>query len=99
VLFDPEAHQPLREQPWNPTAIKTAIREIVEDAEAAFADGWLSHPHDSDEPRRFLTVYLGGAGVIRALDELRRRGLAELRRDYLPQLGACLRPGLSRLRP
>jgi len=35
---------------------------------------------------RFRGVYLGGAGVIRALDELQRRGLVELERDYVPYL-------------
>jgi lanthionine synthetase-like protein len=86
LLFDPESHELLLEEAWNPTAIHAAIREIVDDAEAAFDDGWPSHPHDSDEPRRFRTAYLGGAGVIGALAELQRRGLAELRRDYLPYL-------------
>lgn len=35
---------------------------------------------------RFRSPYIGGAGVIRALDDLRRRGLAELGRDYVPYL-------------
>jgi len=87
MLFSPETHEPLLEDAWDPTAIRAAIREIVDDAEAAFDDGWPAHPlDDEDEPVRFRTVYLGGAGVIRALDELQRRGLAELRRDYLTYL-------------
>lgn len=45
-----------------------------------------THPQDSDEKRRFRTVYLGGAGVVQALDSLQRRGLVELRRDYVPYL-------------
>ena len=86
MLFDAEAHEPLLEDAWDPVAIEAAIREIVGEAEAAFDDGWPSHPLDEDEPRRFRTVYLGGAGVIRALDDLQRRGLVELRRDYVPYL-------------
>jgi Lanthionine synthetase C-like protein len=86
VLYDPEAHEPPLEHAWSPTAIRAAIREIVADAETAFDDGWPAHSQDADEPRRFRTVYLGGAGVIRALDELQRRGLAELRRDYVAYL-------------
>ncbi|MEP6908943.1 MAG: LanC-like protein [Actinomycetota bacterium] len=86
MLFSPESHEPLLEEPWDATAIEATIREIVEDAEAAFDDGWPSHPEDEDEPRHFRTVYLGGAGVIRALDELQGRGLAELRHDYVPYL-------------
>jgi lantibiotic modifying enzyme len=67
-------------------AIETAIREIVAETEAAFDDGWAAHPEDEPEPVRFRSVYLGGAGVISALDELQRRGLVELERDYVPYL-------------
>ena len=70
--------------------VRAAISAIVDDAEAAFDDGWPTHPTDSEGPgddaRRFRTVYLGGAGVVQALDALQRRGLAELRRDYVPYL-------------
>jgi Lanthionine synthetase C-like protein len=86
VLFSPAAHEPLLEEPWNPAVARAAIAEIVADAEAAFDDGWLSHPLDETEPRRFRGVYLGAAGVIRALWELQERGLAELRRDYVSYL-------------
>ncbi|NUR78091.1 MAG: lanthionine synthetase [Thermoleophilia bacterium] len=86
MLFSPESHEPLLLDAWSTNAIEGAIREIVADAEAAFDDGWPTHPQDGDEPRRFRTVYLGGAGVVRALDELQRCGLVELRRDYVPYL-------------
>jgi lantibiotic modifying enzyme len=86
ALFSPESHEPLLDEPWSPARIESAIREIVAEAEAAFDDGWPAHPLDEDEPRRYRTVYLGGAGVIRALDELQRRGLVELTRDYVPYL-------------
>jgi hypothetical protein len=56
--------------------VRGAICEIVSAAEASFDDGW---PDDA-------CVYDGGAGVVRALDELQRRGLVELRRDYVPYL-------------
>jgi hypothetical protein len=86
VLFSRAAHEPLLDNAWNPAVARAAIAEIVDDAETAFEDGWLSHPLDEAEPRRFRTVYLGGAGVIRALYELQERGLAELRRDYVRYL-------------
>ena len=89
-LFDPAVHETLIDAPWDPERIQASIRAIVADAEDAFADGWPTHPVDSESPaddaRRFRTVYLGGAGVIQALDALRRRGLVELGRDYVPYL-------------
>jgi Lanthionine synthetase C-like protein len=86
VLFDPESHEQLLDEPWRPAAIEAAIREIVAETEAAFDDGWPAHPEDEPEPRRFRTLYLGGSGVIGALHELQRRGLVELERDYVPYL-------------
>lgn len=86
MLFEPAAHERLVDESWEPARIRAAIREIGEDAEGAFADGWPSHPQDEEEARRFRTVYLGGAGVVQALDSLQRGGLIELRRDYVPYL-------------
>jgi hypothetical protein len=87
MLFDPRAHERLIEDRWDPGRVDAAIREIAEDAEESFDDGWSTHPQDiletSDEKRRFRTVYLGGAGVVQALDALQRRGLVELRREYV----------------
>ena len=90
MLFSPQAHERLLEDKWDPDRVRSAIAEIVEDAEGFFEDGWPTHPQDSegevDGERRFRTVYLGGAGVVQALDSLQRRGLVELRRDYVPYL-------------
>ena len=90
MLFDPATHEPVLEEAWDPERIRSAIREIADDAESAYDDGWTIHPQDiedaSEEGRRFRGVYLGGAGVIRALAELQERGLVELRRDYVPYL-------------
>lgn len=90
MLFEPDSHERLTEDGWDPDRVQAAIREIVDDAEAAFDDGWPTHPEDiddeSDLARRFRTVYLGGAGVVQALDSLQRRGLCELRGDYVPYL-------------
>ena len=85
-LYDPLVHEQLVDDAWDPTRAERAIREIVADAEAAFDDGWPNHPRDDDRDRPFSTVYLGGAGVVQALDSLQRRGLVELRRDYVPYL-------------
>lgn len=90
MLFDPRAHERLIEDSWDSGRVCAAIREIAEDAEGSFDDGWPTHPQDivdeGDEERRFRTVYLGGAGVVQALDSLQRQGLVELRREYLTYL-------------
>jgi len=81
MLFDPAVHERLIEDSWDP---------IAADAEGSFDDGWPTHPLDieeGDDPeRRFRTVYLGGAGVVQALDSLRSRGLVEPGRDYVSYL-------------
>jgi hypothetical protein len=90
ALFDPARHEPLTDEAWDPDRARAAIRSIVDDAESAFGDGWPTHPEDAETPadldRRFRTVYIGGAGVVRALIELNERRLVELRRDYVPYL-------------
>ena len=96
MLFDPRVHERLTNARWDPDAVRAAIRDIAEDAERSFDDGWPTHPQDVDTPeeeeRRFRTVYLGGAGVVQALDSLQRRGLVELRRDYVSYLERAYEP-------
>ena len=99
MLFTPEAHERLIEDRWNPDRVRAAIREIVDDAEGSFDDGWPTHPQDieekGDEERRFRTVYLGGAGVVEALDSLQHRGLVELRREYVSYLERSYQPDFA----
>jgi hypothetical protein len=90
VLFSPEAHEALADEPWSTERARTAIASIVDDAEREFDDGWPLHPLDADEnddpSARFRTVYFGGAGVVAALHRLATRGVVEVRRDYVPYL-------------
>jgi hypothetical protein len=95
MLFEPDAHERLTEERWDPGRVRAGIREIAEDAEGAFDDGWPNHPADDDGERSFRTVYLGGAGVVQALDSLQRRGLVELRGDYVPYLERRYEPDFS----
>jgi len=94
MLFQPEAHEALADEPWKAERARAAIASIVADAESAFNDGWPTHPQDvveeDDASTRFQTVYLGGAGAVDALYRLARRGFAELRRDYVPYLERSL---------
>ena len=94
MLFSPESHEALADEPWSAEEMRAAIAAIVADAESAFDDGWPMHPLDAeegDEPgARFRTMYIGGAGVVAALHRLAQRGFIELRRDYLPYLERSL---------
>src|SRR5438034_5565919 len=94
MLFTPEAHERLADEPWRAERARTVIAAVVADAERAFDDGWPAHPQDlleDDHPAtRFRTVYGGGAGVVEALHRLARRGFVELRRDYIPYLERSL---------
>jgi hypothetical protein len=89
VLFTPEAHETLADEPWSAEKVWTAIASIVADAEDAFDDGWPTHAQDAvedDASAQFRAVYFGSAGVVDALHRLARRGFVELRRDYVPYL-------------
>jgi Lanthionine synthetase C-like protein len=93
VLFTPEAHEALADEPWSAERVRSAIVSIVADAEGAFDDGWPAHPRDVDDDTLaadLLTLYFGGAGVVDALHRLARRGFVELRRDYAPYLERSL---------
>jgi Lanthionine synthetase C-like protein len=80
VLYRPEAFEALTDEPWNDEGVRAAIRTIVADADAAFDEVQLWPAHEWDgwkTPLPLTTLYVGAAGVIWALDALRRRGHAE----------------------
>jgi hypothetical protein len=86
-LVDPDAHEPLAERPWDAESARAAIRAIVAETERAFDPDelWQPHPlddHDEFPLRRCASLYLGAAGVVWALDALRRSGAVELERDW-----------------
>lgn len=80
MLYAPDEFEPLTDEPWDDDRVREAIRAIVADTDAAYDsdvlwpanewDVWGSTPPVKD-------VYCGAAGVIWALDALRRRGHAE----------------------
>ena len=84
MLYRPEAFEPLTDSSWDEARVRNAIRAIVADADAAFdPDGlWPAHEWDGWNAALPLKgLYVGAAGVLWALDALRRRGLAETRID------------------
>jgi hypothetical protein len=92
VLYTPQAHEPVTDDPWNVERVADAVRAIAADAEAAFDDGWATHPIDDegDVSGRLRAVYIGGTGVVEALRRLRERGLIHDGRDYVPYLEQSL---------
>ena len=73
-LWRASEHEPVDAAEWDDARAEEAIAAIVADAESAF-DGtrWPWHPRDDDD-YGFSDVYLGGAGMIWALDELGSTG-------------------------
>jgi hypothetical protein len=73
-IWRPSEHEPLAGEEWDEARAEEAIRTIVADAEAAY-DGarWPWHPGDGEE-FGYSDVYIGGAGMIWALDELGSTG-------------------------
>jgi hypothetical protein len=84
VLYDPAAFEPLTDEPWDEARVRGGIAAIVADADAAFDPDelWPAHEWDGWEAALPLkNLYVGAAGVVFALDELRRRGFAETALD------------------
>jgi len=91
VLYDPTQFEPLTDEPWDLARVDQAIATIVADADAAFDPEALWPAHEWDGWKAALpmkTLYVGAAGVVWALDALRRRGHAETSLDLA---GAALR--------
>jgi len=85
VLYRPEAFEALTDERWDADRVRDSIREIVADTDDALrgprllwrADDW--DRWQATSPMKNL--YVGAAGVLWALDELRRLGHAETRLD------------------
>jgi hypothetical protein len=84
VLYRPEAFEPLTETRWDERRVRDGIRRIVADVDDAFDADALWPADDWDGWQAALpmkNLYVGAAGVIWALDALRRRGVAETQID------------------
>jgi hypothetical protein len=87
-LWRPSEHEPLAGGEWDESRVEAAIATIVADAETAY-DGtrWPWHPRD-EEQWACADVYIGGAGVIWALDELGSTGWGEAALSFVDQYRA-----------
>jgi len=84
MLYEPTTFDPLIDEPWVPAHVADAIAAIVADADAAFDSKtlWPAYEWDAREkPLPLSGLYVGAAGVIWALDELRKRGHPESSHD------------------
>jgi Lanthionine synthetase C-like protein len=80
MLYRAELFEQLTDEPWREDRVRERIRAIVADAEKAYStetfwpadewDGWQA-------PLPLQNLYVGAAGVLWALDVLRRRGHAD----------------------
>ena len=80
MLYEPAQFEPLIDEAWDPARVEDAIAGIVADADAAFEPAalWPAHEWDAgDAPLPLKNLYVGAAGVLWALDALRRRSRAE----------------------
>jgi Lanthionine synthetase C-like protein len=91
-MIEQSRHVPLRPASWDPEIAAEAINEIIADALARFDGGrfWPAHPLDDGIKDSHSSIYFGAAGVIWALDYLRREGATEARFDFRPTLSRLL---------
>lgn len=79
MLFDARRFDALTDTAWDDDRVLMAVREIVADADAAFAESllWPADEWDAwQTPTPLKSLYVGAAGVIWALDVLARRDVA-----------------------
>jgi lantibiotic modifying enzyme len=84
VLYRPESFEPLTDEGWNEERVRSGIAAIVSDADDAYDPQslWPANEWDAWQSATPLKdLYAGAAGVVWALDALRRRGHAETRLD------------------
>ena len=81
MLYRPEAFDALTETQWDQARVRDAIRGIVADADAGMRGPklmWRAHEWDSwNATSPMKNLYVGAAGMLWGLDQLRRRGYAE----------------------
>jgi hypothetical protein len=90
-MIEPSRHVPLRPMAWDPGAAAQAIDEVVADALDHFDTDqfWPAHVLDEGIKDGHSSIYVGAAGVIWALEYLRRVGATKADfnfRPYLPKL-------------
>jgi len=85
TLYRPEAFDRLTDTPWDEARVRSGIAAIVADADAAWRGPklfWKAHEWDRwNATSPMKNLYVGGAGVLWALDQLQSRSFAETSLD------------------
>jgi len=91
-MFQRTRHFAPKFRPWDPSEAVVAIREIAADAVSAHdrLSLWPAHPMEDRLPDGLGSLYFGAAGVIWALDYLKRMGAITAAIDLAPLLEAAL---------
>jgi hypothetical protein len=91
-MIQSHRHVPLRGKPWDDRAAARAIDEIISDALDEFGGDqfWPAHPLDEGKKDGHSSIYVGAAGVIWALEYLRRVGATKAHFDFRPYLPRLL---------
>lgn len=87
-MSEQSRHVPLQPAAWNAGEAKAAIAEIAADALASFdpEQFWPAHPDDDNVKDGNSSIYIGAAGVIWALEYLRRVGATRAEGNFVPAL-------------
>ena len=80
TLYRPESFEPLTDTRWDEPRVRDGIAAIVAETDAAFRGPklmWRAHDWDRwNATSPMKNLYVGGAGVVWGLDQLRQRGYA-----------------------
>ena len=106
-MYEESRHEALVAVKWDEECARDAIERIVADTQAHFDPQrlWPVHPLDRmsrDRAKPFRMLYFGAAGVIWALEHLKRLGATKMSRDYskiLSELAAVNRVDLGLSEP
>ncbi len=87
-MFQKDRHEALVSTPWDEAEARAAILEIASSALSRFDAQtlWPSHPMDEGVPDGTAGMYMGAAGVILALDYLKRARAIDYAQDFRPAL-------------
>jgi hypothetical protein len=91
-MIERSHHVSLRDITWSSGDVADAIDEIVADALMHFDHDafWPVHPLDEEVSDGNCSIYIGAAGVIWALEYLRRMGATNAQVDFRPDLPRLL---------